>query len=80
MGRYIFNPEIFNFLEKCKNGTNGEFQITDAIKMLIKNSVVIGNIIDGYHADCGTPEGMLKAIIKSAKSDPKLSKVLDELI
>ena len=48
--------------------------------MLTKNSVVIGNIIDGYHADCGTPEGMLKAIIKSAKSDPKLSKVLDELI
>lgn len=80
LGRYIFNPEIFNFLEKCKNGTNGEFQITDAIKMLINNSVVIGNIIDGYHADCGTPEGMLKAIIKSAKSDPKLSKVLDELI
>ena len=80
LGRYIFTSEIFNFLEKCKNGANGEFQITDAIFMLIKNSVVLGKIIDGYHADCGTPEGMLKAIIKTAKLDPKLSKIIDQLI
>ena len=80
LGRYIFTSEIFNFLEKCENEVNGEFQITDAIQMLIKNSVVLGNLIDGYHADTGTPEGMLKAIIKTAKSDPQLRKVIDELI
>ena len=80
LGRYIFTSEIFNFLEKCENEVNGEFQITDAIQMLIKNSVVLGNLIHGYHADTGTPEGMLRAIIKTAKSDPQLKKVIDELI
>ncbi|MFL2664866.1 MAG: UTP--glucose-1-phosphate uridylyltransferase [Dehalococcoidia bacterium] len=80
LGRYIFTSDIFNYLEKCKNSVNGELQITDAIQMLIKNSLVLGKIISGYHADCGSPEGMLRAIIKAAKSDPVLSKVIDELI
>jgi len=79
LGRYIFTPDIFTYLEKCQNSLNGELQITDAIQMLIKHSLVLGKIIKGYHADCGSPEGMLRAIIKVAKADPNLKKVIDEL-
>ena len=34
MGRYIFTPEIFMFLEKQETGAGGEIQLTDAIQKL----------------------------------------------
>ncbi|MDA0748625.1 MAG: UTP--glucose-1-phosphate uridylyltransferase, partial [bacterium] len=33
LGRYIFEPEIFDFLEKIQPAPNGEYQLTDAIEM-----------------------------------------------
>ena len=35
IGRYVFNPEIFDCLEKIKPGKGGEIQLTDAIQMLL---------------------------------------------
>src|SRR5690606_8521216 len=34
MGRYIFTPEIFDFLDKQEVGAGGEIQLTDAIQKL----------------------------------------------
>lgn len=34
MGRYVFEPEIFDYLENLDIGYGGEIQLTDAIKKL----------------------------------------------
>lgn len=34
-GRYVFNPEIFRYIDQIKPGRGGEYQLTDAIKLLI---------------------------------------------
>lgn len=34
-GRYVFNPEIFRYIDQTKPGKDGELQLTDSIKLLI---------------------------------------------
>ncbi|WP_348393522.1 sugar phosphate nucleotidyltransferase, partial [Streptococcus pneumoniae] len=35
VGRYVFSPEIFEYLAKTKPSVGGEIQLTDAIDALI---------------------------------------------
>ncbi|MFS8541289.1 MAG: UTP--glucose-1-phosphate uridylyltransferase GalU, partial [Tissierellales bacterium] len=37
LGRYIITPSIFGILEKTKPGKNGEIQLTDALRELVKS-------------------------------------------
>jgi dTDP-glucose pyrophosphorylase len=53
-GAYIFEPEIFNYIEKTKPGVKGEIQITDAISLAIKNGeTVYGVVLKGKYLDIG---------------------------
>ena len=40
-GRYILTPAIFDCLEKIERGKNGEYQLTDALQMLLKEEGII---------------------------------------
>ncbi len=55
IGIYIFNPVIFDAIEKTKPGFNNEYQLTDAIKILVeKKYKVFYKEIEGKHIDVGT--------------------------
>ena len=55
IGIYIFNPVIFEAIEKTKPGFNNEYQLTDAIKILVKEKYkVYYREIKGKHIDVGT--------------------------
>ncbi|MBV7504087.1 UTP--glucose-1-phosphate uridylyltransferase [Bacillus sp. sid0103] len=47
IGRYIFEPTIFNYLETLKPGVGGEIQLTDAIKAMGKDYTSYGLEIEG---------------------------------
>jgi len=53
IGRYIFTPAIFQCLEELKEGVDGEFQLTDAIKSLLEIEPVYGKIVAGDRYDLG---------------------------
>jgi UTP--glucose-1-phosphate uridylyltransferase len=53
IGRYIFTPAIFQYLEELKAGVDGEFQLTDAIKCLLGSEPVFGKIVSGDRYDLG---------------------------
>ena len=36
VGRYIFNPLIFEYIRKTSKGSGGEIQLTDAIDLMLK--------------------------------------------
>lgn len=61
-GIYIVSHEIFDAIHQIRPGYNNEYQLGDAIKVLIdRGRKVIYKNIDGYHIDVGTPEDLKRA-------------------
>lgn len=63
VGRYMLHRDIFDCLRSVQPGAKGEYQLTDAIQMLLlKGYPVLAMLFDGVHFDVGTPDGWLKAV------------------
>jgi UTP--glucose-1-phosphate uridylyltransferase len=81
-GRYIFRPEIFDALKVIPKGVGGEYQLTDAINLLAKESEVYAHVFEGERFDTGNIEGYLNATIEFAlmnkESEPMMRKILKE--
>lgn len=53
-GLYVFEPKIFNYIEKTKPGLNNEIQLTDAMQLAIENGERInGFVLKGKYLDIG---------------------------
>ena len=61
-GRYILQPEIFEFLEDQKPGTGNEIQLTDAMAKLMAVSPFHAVEFEGDAHDCGSKLGYFKAV------------------
>jgi len=60
-GVYVFNESIFDLISKVKKSERREYEITDAIKALIKNTGVHAFKCGGQWIDIGTPWNLLDA-------------------
>jgi UTP--glucose-1-phosphate uridylyltransferase len=58
--RYIFTPEIFDYLEKTKPGKNNEIQLTDAMREMVKKFAMYGLRFKGTRYDIGNKLDFLK--------------------
>ncbi|WP_040978340.1 UTP--glucose-1-phosphate uridylyltransferase GalU [Oceanobacillus jeddahense] len=76
MGRYVFNPEIFRFLDKQQIGAGGEIQLTDAIQMLNEIQPVYAYDFEGRRYDVGEKLGFVKTTIELALENDEIK---DEL-
>ncbi|YCI75551.1 UTP--glucose-1-phosphate uridylyltransferase GalU [Bacillus sp. R1-10] len=72
MGRYIFTPEIFMFLEKQELGAGGEIQLTDAIQKLNEIQRVFAYDFEGKRFDVGEKLGFIQTTIEFALKDKML--------
>jgi dTDP-glucose pyrophosphorylase len=60
-GAYVFEPKIFDYIEKTKPGIRNEVQITDSIALALKNGEnVQGVILKGEYIDIGKWNTVLK--------------------
>ena len=66
IGRYIFTPEIFMFLDKQEVGAGGEIQLTDAIQKLNEIQRVFAYEFEGERYDVGEKLGMIETNIEFA--------------
>jgi UTP--glucose-1-phosphate uridylyltransferase len=84
MGRYVLMPEIFKILEDTTPGVNGEIQLTDALRNLVRQHPIYAYEFEGERYDAGTPLGWLKTTIALALNNPdigpKLTEYLDQLL
>lgn len=65
LGRYILEPQIFDYLEKTLPGKGGEIQLTDAILAMINNGdKVLAHTFEGKRYDIGNKLGLLKANVE----------------
>ena len=64
VGRYILTPGIFDMIDKAGRGVGGEYQITDAIALLMKDESVYAYEFEGKRYDCGSKLGYLEATVE----------------
>ncbi|CAI8728066.1 UTP--glucose-1-phosphate uridylyltransferase [Priestia megaterium] len=74
MGRYVFTPEIFKFLEQQKVGTGGEIQLTDAIQKLNEIQNVFAYDFEGTRYDVGEKLGFIQTTLEFALKRSDLRK------
>lgn len=72
IGRYIFTPEIFRFLEKQEIGAGGEIQLTDAIQSLNQIQRVFAYEFEGDRYDVGEKLGFIETTIEFALEKEEL--------
>ena len=61
-GIYLLTPIIFDIIDRLKPSERNEFEITDALQMLLDETQNISyNMITDYWKDTGTPEDIIHA-------------------
>jgi UTP--glucose-1-phosphate uridylyltransferase len=63
IGRYVFQPEIFSFLEKIGPGMGGEYQLTDAMRLLCRKNGLYGLKFKGRRFDIGSKADWIRATV-----------------
>ncbi|MCA0981214.1 UTP--glucose-1-phosphate uridylyltransferase GalU [Exiguobacterium aestuarii] len=66
LGRYLFTPQIFNYLETQEAGTGGEIQLTDAITRLNEMQRVFAYEFEGKRYDVGEKLGFIQTTLEFA--------------
>ena len=80
IGRYIFTPEIFRFLEEQQIGAGGEIQLTDAIEKLNHIQRVFAYQFEGNRYDVGEQFGFIQTTIEFALKRQDIKEQLKEYI
>lgn len=76
IGRYIFQPEIFDFLAAQGKGAGGEIQLTDAMAQMLSAQQFHGVRYQGERFDCGDKLGFLQANVALGLARPEFNKSL----
>lgn len=67
IGRYIFTPELFGAIERIKTGAGGEYQVADAMRILLGEGFPFYAVkLDGVRHDAGDKLGFLIATVEFA--------------
>jgi len=64
IGRYIFEPEIFGYLEKIGPGKQGEYQLTDAMRLMCHEKGMYGLRFEGRRYDIGSKADWIRATVE----------------
>lgn len=63
VGRYILMPQVFDVLARTRPGRNKEVQLTDALRLLLKEQPIYAYQFEGRRFDAGTPLGWIEASV-----------------
>lgn len=67
LGRYLLQPEIFDYIRQTPPGKNNEIQLTDALRLMISdNHKMLAHIFSGKVYDIGNKISWLKATVEFA--------------
>jgi len=66
VGRYVFTPAIFDSLKRIKPGKGGEYQLTDAMRLLLEKEIIYAVKVEETVYDTGNPLDYLKTVVSFA--------------
>jgi len=82
-GMYFFGPQIWSVLPDLKPSARGEYEITDAIQMLVdRGETVLAGVYEGEWFDTGTLDSFLatsRYLTRSERLLPESSQILGEI-
>jgi UTP--glucose-1-phosphate uridylyltransferase len=78
--RYIFTPDIFEYLEQTAPGKGGEIQITDAMRLMVRHRRMYGSRLDGRRCDIGNKEGFVRTNLEFALKDKDMAESMKQYI
>lgn len=67
IGRYVFEPEIFDYLAATQPGIGGEIQLTDGMSASLETVPTYAHRFEGKRFDCGSKQGFLDATVNFAR-------------
>jgi UTP--glucose-1-phosphate uridylyltransferase len=73
-GRYILTPEIFKAIEKTPRGKGNEIQLTDALRILLKQEGIVATTIEGTRYDIGNKMDFLRTTVEFALKRKEFAK------
>lgn len=87
-GRYAFTPEIFDQIDVIPTGVNNEIQLTDAMRLLLKEQKMYGHHFTGKRYDVGNKLDFIKTNVLFGLQRPEfgadlkhwLKELADDLI
>jgi UTP--glucose-1-phosphate uridylyltransferase len=66
IGRYVLTPDLFDVLKQVRQDAKGEIQLTNGLKLLLKDRPIYGYKFKGTRYDAGNKLGFLKATVEFA--------------
>lgn len=79
-GRYILQPQIFDYLSKFEVGSGGEIQLTDAMRNMCRDYPFFYKKIDEQRFDCGNVIGYLEANIAFALDNSQIKEQVKKIL
>jgi UTP--glucose-1-phosphate uridylyltransferase len=81
--RYVFEPEIFSYIKQTQPGINNELQLTDSIRMLLKDGYPVWGVRlrkDEKRYDIGGFSGYFKAFFDFSIKDKEFGEEFTEYV
>jgi UTP--glucose-1-phosphate uridylyltransferase len=80
MGRYLYTPEFFDYLEEGwrYHTGSGEYFHVYALNKLMKAGKVVFKRMEGERMDTGNISGFLQATLRYAKQFPELRQIIKD--
>jgi UTP--glucose-1-phosphate uridylyltransferase len=79
-GRYVFTPDIFDFLIQTGRGKNNEIQLTDAMRSMARSRPMFGCRFQGMRHDIGNKFDFIKTNIHYALKHPEMKESLSDYL
>ncbi len=80
IGRYVLTPDLFDALLKVEADHKSEIQLTNGLKILLKDRPIFGYKFSGKRYDAGNKLGFLKATVEFALKRKDLGEAFREYL
>ncbi|MCI0443112.1 UTP--glucose-1-phosphate uridylyltransferase GalU [bacterium] len=80
IGRYVLTPDLFDALLKVEADHKSEIQLTNGLKILLKDRPIFGYKFKGTRYDAGNKLGFLKATVEFALKRKDLGEAFREYL
>ena len=80
VGRYILDSDIFEYLKRVEEDASSEIQLTDAIKLMLKDKDILGCKYEGVKFDCGSKKGFVAATLYKGLEDKEIKQEIENIL
>ena len=80
VGRYVLDSDIFEYLKKVEEDSSSEIQLTDAIKLMLKDKDILGCKYEGIKFDCGSKKGFVAATLYKGLEDKAIKQEIENIL